>query len=75
MPSKRFNWFPSAEDISYGITLSKHLNRTIRLMRKQISDWPRAEERWAFEIALRKAYARRRYYKRLYGKNRTLWGR
>lgn len=72
-PRKR--WFPNETDLSFGLTLSKSLNRSIKLMREQISRFPKSEQRWAFEIGLRKAYARRRYYKRHFGKNREFWGR
>lgn len=74
MANKRC-FFPDAVAIEVGITLSKTLNRSIFLMRQQIKRWPDSEQRWAFEIGLRKAFARRRYYKRLFGQNRVLWGR
>jgi hypothetical protein len=66
---------PNTYAEAIGLTLWYQLNYRIRLYRKWLRKFPTDPQAWAFKIALRKAYARRRYYKRLYGKNRELWGR
>jgi hypothetical protein len=66
--------WPGNYAFQIGLSLRHQLNYRIAQFRKALTLLgPRDPRRAAFKVALRKAYARRRYYKRLYGDNRLLW--
>ena len=66
--------WPGNYAFQIGLSLRRQLNYRIKEFRKALTILePVDPRRAAFKVALRKAYARRRYYKRLYGDNRLLW--